>query len=82
MSRETIWQITGFVVHGQQRGRLIGYPTANLQVPDGVSVPADGVYAGYATEDSGTLHRHPAAVSVGTNTTFQATERTIEALPM
>jgi riboflavin kinase / FMN adenylyltransferase len=79
MSLEAIWQVTGFVVRGQQRGRQIGYPTANLQQLAHVAVPPDGVYAGYASEASGRLYRYPAAVSVGTNTTFQAAERTVEA---
>lgn len=79
MSHKVIWQVTGVVTHGLQRGRQIGYPTANLDVPIGVSLPPDGVYAGYASESSGRLSRCPAAVSVGTNTTFQAAERTVEA---
>ena len=60
-------RLTGTVVHGDHRGRELGFPTANLDVHGGLIVPADGVY-------SGLLHTatevYPAAVSVGTNPTF------------
>jgi riboflavin kinase/FMN adenylyltransferase len=71
-------RVTGAVVHGDHRGRELGYPTANL-APDAVgAVPADGVYAGWLTRpDSG--ERLPAAISVGTNPTFDGTQRRVEA---
>ena len=60
--------VSGPVVRGEQRGRQLGYPTANVAV-GGPAVPADGVYAGWLTRlDTG--ERHPAAISVGTNPTF------------
>ncbi|NYG56346.1 bifunctional riboflavin kinase/FAD synthetase [Nocardioides perillae] len=72
------YAVAGEVVRGDQRGRDLGYPTANV-VPEGVTAPADGVYAGW-------LHRHdtgerlPAAISVGTNPTFDGErERRVEA---
>ncbi len=76
-------EVGGVVVHGYHRGREIGYPTANLaQDSDGL-VPADGVYAGWlrrpglpADAPDGVL---PAAISVGTNPTFDGVERTVEA---
>ena len=56
------------VVRGNQRGRLMGYPTANLDPACEGFVPADGVYAARVLHD-GTIY--PAAVSVGNNPTFE-----------
>ncbi|MGO2520327.1 MAG: bifunctional riboflavin kinase/FAD synthetase [Microbacterium sp.] len=61
--------VRGEVVHGQKRGRELGFPTANLSETVNVLVPADGVYAGWLV-DHDTGLRHPAAISVGTNPTF------------
>lgn len=61
-------QIRGEVVHGEARGRQLGFPTANLGGTIEGFIPVDGVYAGYVT-DAG--HRWPAAVSVGTKETFR-----------
>ncbi|MGY1634263.1 bifunctional riboflavin kinase/FAD synthetase [Geodermatophilus sp. SYSU D01186] len=76
-------RIEGVVVRGDRRGRELGYPTANVESPPFTAVPADGVYAGsLVTRDprSGvTLSTFPAAISVGTNPTFQGTRRTVEA---
>jgi riboflavin kinase / FMN adenylyltransferase len=69
--------VRGPVVHGDQRGRAIGYPTANLALPAVTAIPADGVYAGWLTRADGT--RLPAAISVGTNPTFDGTQRRVEA---
>jgi riboflavin kinase/FMN adenylyltransferase len=56
------------VVHGEMRGRELGFPTANLKPdPEGL-IPADGVYAGWLTVDGVT---YPAAISVGNNPTFE-----------
>jgi riboflavin kinase/FMN adenylyltransferase len=60
--------IRAVVVPGEQRGRALGYPTANLSRDVEGFVPADGVYAAWLTVD-GT--RYPAAVSVGNNPTFE-----------
>jgi riboflavin kinase/FMN adenylyltransferase len=65
-------RIEGVVVRGDQRGRELGFPTANLYVNPNVAVPADGVYAGL-------LDGMAAAVSVGTNPTFSGPDRRIEA---
>lgn len=70
-------RLEGPVVHGDQRGRTIGYPTANLGLPAEAAVPADGVYAGWLTRADGT--RLPAAISIGTNPTFDGTQRRVEA---
>ncbi len=61
-------ELEGIVVRGDQRGRQLGYPTANLQVDPRAAIPAEGVYAGHLRLHDGT--RHPAAISVGTNPTF------------
>jgi riboflavin kinase / FMN adenylyltransferase len=71
-------RITGTVVHGDHRGRGLGYPTANLAPSRHAAVPADGVYAGWlvALADD---HRWPAAISIGTNPTFDGETRRVEA---
>ena len=69
--------VRGPVVQGDHRGREIGYPTANLDLGPAVAIPADGVYAGWLTRADGT--RLPAAISVGTNPTFDGTQRRVEA---
>ena len=73
--------VRGTVVEGDKRGRELGYPTANVPVHAGIAgsaAPADGVYAGWLTRlDTG--ERWPAAISVGTNPTFDGhRERRIE----
>ena len=70
-------RIDGVVVRGDQRGREIGYPTANLEPLPWSAVPADGIYAGRLVRAGG--ERLPAATSVGTNPTFAGTERRVEA---
>ena len=59
--------LVGPVVHGEARGREIGYPTANLGLSNLACVPADGIYAGWLTVEGITWH---AAISIGTNPTF------------
>lgn len=59
--------VRAIVVHGEKRGRDLGYPTANLSREIDGYVPADGVYAAWATV-GGT--RYPAAASIGNNPTF------------
>ncbi len=69
--------IRGTVVHGHQRGRQLGYPTANLSREVDGFVPADGVYAAWLTARD---IRYPAAVSIGNNPTFEGiVDRQIEA---
>jgi riboflavin kinase/FMN adenylyltransferase len=70
-------RLDGVVVHGEKRGREIGYPTANLGSIDGQTIPADGVYAGWLTVG---INFWPAAISIGTNPTFEgARGRQVEA---
>ena len=61
-------RLDGVVVHGEKRGREIGYPTANLGDIEGQTIPADGVYAGWLTVG---INFWPAAISIGTNPTFE-----------
>jgi riboflavin kinase/FMN adenylyltransferase len=75
-------RVDGVVVRGDRRGRALGYPTANVETPSFTAIPADGVYAGHLVlrDPSGAAAaRHPAAISVGTNPTFQGSRRTVEA---
>ena len=65
-------EVEGTVVHGDHRGAGLGFPTANLDVPAGLLVPALGIYAGEADG-------HRAAISVGTNPHYGGGERRIEA---
>ncbi len=65
-------EMEGIVVQGDGRGRQLGFPTANLELPEHLLVPPDGVYAGAA------LGRR-AAVSIGTNPHFDGVERRVEA---
>jgi riboflavin kinase / FMN adenylyltransferase len=76
-------RVDGIVVRGDRRGREMGYPTANVESPPFTAIPADGVYAGrLVTRDARSgvsLERFPAAISVGSNPTFQGSRRTVEA---
>ncbi|MFI0444585.1 bifunctional riboflavin kinase/FAD synthetase [Actinomadura sp. 6N118] len=75
-------RVEGIVVRGHQRGRQLGFPTANLETLPHTAIPADGVYAGWLVCDSDRYPRFrwPAAISIGTNPTFEgAGERTVEA---
>ncbi|ACY98864.1 MULTISPECIES: bifunctional riboflavin kinase/FAD synthetase [Thermomonospora] len=75
-------RVEGVVVRGHQRGRALGFPTANLETMTHMAIPADGVYAGFLICDSERYpnFRWPAAISIGTNPTFEgAGERTVEA---
>ncbi|GAA3701722.1 bifunctional riboflavin kinase/FAD synthetase [Nonomuraea antimicrobica] len=79
-------RVEGVVVRGYQRGRQLGFPTANVETPQYTAIPADGVYAGWLecvpVANLPTLYegeRWPAAISVGTNPTFEGVPRTVEA---
>ena len=69
-------QVEGLVVRGDQRGRAIGYPTANLSLIPWSAVPADGIYAGHRVRGAELL---PAAICIGPNPTFAGRERRVEA---
>ncbi|GAA1265336.1 MAG: riboflavin kinase / adenylyltransferase [Arthrobacter pascens] len=70
-------QMRGEVVHGAARGRALGFPTANLSSDASGLIPADGIYAGWLVDQAGT--RWPAAISVGSNPTFDGVSRQVEA---
>lgn len=73
------FRIRGVVVVGDQRGRHLGFPTANLPIGPDQAVPEDGVYAGWVTRlDQPDAEPWPAAISVGTNPTFAGLERRVE----
>lgn len=78
-------RLDGVVVRGDQRGRDLGFPTANLRAESFAAVPADGVYAGRVVridEWGNTRTDQPArvaAISVGTNPTFEGQHRSVEA---
>ncbi len=69
-------EVSGVVARGEQRGRELGFPTANVPVDESFAVPPDGVYAGWVVRAVG--DRLPAAISVGTNPTFDGVERRVE----
>jgi riboflavin kinase / FMN adenylyltransferase len=78
-------RVEGVVVPGHRRGKALGFPTANLETFPHTAIPADGVYAGWLSvlgeregqETEG--ERWPAAISVGTNPTFDGQDRVVEA---
>ena len=70
-------RMRGEVVHGAARGRDLGFPTANLASDASGYIPADGIYAGWLVDQAGT--RWPAAISVGSNPTFDGVSRQVEA---
>jgi riboflavin kinase/FMN adenylyltransferase len=89
-------RVEGVVVRGEQRGRALGFPTANLETAEHTAIPADGVYAGWLASldtdgqetgrgrergvpGAGETERWAAAISVGTNPTFDGRRRVVEA---
>jgi riboflavin kinase / FMN adenylyltransferase len=76
---DNVFRFSGVVVRGDRRGHELGFPTANVRVSPGMAVPADGVYAGWVTRLDVPSPRWPAAISVGTNPTFDGVERRVEA---
>lgn len=77
--------LRGVVVHGDARGRELGFPTANLSQDASGIVPADGVYAGWLKRPALLARGEetpdavlPAAVSIGTNPTFDGVQRRVE----
>ena len=62
------FEVRGVVVHGDERGRTIGFPTANIEVPNQICIPADGVYAGVFVRQDGTINN--CAINLGRRPTF------------
>ena len=73
------YSLTGTVVEGDHRGRELGFPTANLSVGPDLVIPADGIYATWATVGG---QRYQAATSIGVRPTFGVKGRTVEAFIM
>lgn len=77
-------RVTGVVIEGDKRGRELGYPTANIPAMPGAAVPLDGVYAGWLTvlDPAPGAPQYaeplPAAISVGSNPTFDGVDRRVE----
>ena len=71
--------LSGVVVVGDQRGRTLGFPTANLDVDPQLLLPGDGIYATWAIIDG---KRHQAATSIGIRPTFDLTQRLVEVFVM
>jgi riboflavin kinase / FMN adenylyltransferase len=63
-----LYEARGPVVTGDMRGRLLGFPTANVEVPNAMCHPADGVYAGWYVRPDGVVH--PCAINLGRRPTF------------
>ncbi len=70
------YAVTGPVIRGEQRGRDLGFPTANVEIPEELAAPLDGVYAGWLVDGQ---ERYPAAISVGDNPTFVGATHRVEA---
>ncbi|HSG41593.1 MAG TPA: bifunctional riboflavin kinase/FAD synthetase [Anaerolineales bacterium] len=68
------YQLQGLVAHGDQRGRTIGYPTANINYASEKVVPAGGIYACWAYVGE---EKHKAAINIGTNPTFTPDKKTL-----
>jgi riboflavin kinase/FMN adenylyltransferase len=68
--------LSGQVMQGARRGRLLGFPTANLSVPPERAIPGDGVYACFVWVEA---RRFPAVTNIGVRPTFAGVERTVEA---
>src|SRR5262245_52251067 len=64
------YELRGIVTRGDERGRELGFPTANVSVPGDILLPADGIYAGWFERADGSVHQ--AAISLGRRPTFYA----------
>ena len=69
------YRLSGEVVRGDGRGRDLGFPTANVAIPEGMLIPSDAIYATWALVDG---RRLPSATSIGIRPTFGLTERLVE----
>lgn len=69
------YSVHGPIVHGDKRGRALGFPTINVSTPPGRLLPRDGIYATWVTIDE---QRRPAATSLGIRPTFGHGERVLE----
>ena len=67
--------IEGNIVEGEKRGRELGFPTANFDIPADICMPANGIYATFIHING---KQYLSATSIGTNPTFDAKQRTVE----
>ncbi len=81
LSLGRLHRLEGVVVHGDKRGRELGFPTANLATTAHAAIPADGIYASWLVRHPYTSleQRLPAALSIGTNPQFDGVVRKVEA---
>jgi riboflavin kinase/FMN adenylyltransferase len=70
------FELRGSVVRGDRRGRSIGFPTANVELPESMAVPAHGVYAARVRVGA---RLYPAVVNIGVRPTFDGQRELIEA---
>lgn len=70
------YAVSGEVIHGEARGRKIGFPTANIAVPESLVIPANGVYAGWGILGD---ERFMAVTNIGMRPTFDGQSVTVEA---
>lgn len=69
------FSIAGKVIYGNQFGRTIGFPTANMELPENLVIPADGVYSSSVCLEG---HTYPAITNIGGKPTVAQNERNIE----
>lgn len=70
------FQLSGTVIHGDKRGRELGFPTANLSINNDLLLPGDGIFAAWAHING---KRYMSATSIGIRPTFGLSERLVEA---
>ena len=70
------FQLSGTVIHGDKRGRELGFPTANLSINNDLLLPCDGIFAAWAHING---KRYMSATSIGIRPTFGLSERLVEA---
>jgi riboflavin kinase/FMN adenylyltransferase len=66
------YEVRGIVIQGDQRGRTLGFPTANVKMDVDICLPADGIYAGWYVRPDGV--KLPAAINLGRRPTFYAAQ--------
>ena len=73
------FSLTGVVVEGERRGRVLGFPTVNLSLPPDMALPSDGIYATWAGVEG---QRYQSATSIGVRPTFGEGKRLVESFLM
>ncbi len=70
--------VEGRVIEGTGRGRKLGFPTANINLPGNLIIPGDGVYFGRVSIKNNNINKLPALINIGKNPTFGGTKKLIE----